>query len=46
MASRGMNLTFVALTIQNGEKVVELDQEEIEEENVKWEHAIVLYVEV
>lgn len=29
-AARGMNLTFIALTIQNGEKILELQQTNIE----------------
>ncbi|XP_070026139.1 uncharacterized protein [Nicotiana sylvestris] len=39
-----MNLKFIALTIKNGEKIVELDTDEVERETMKWKHAIVLYV--
>ncbi|XP_075092189.1 uncharacterized protein LOC142172463 [Nicotiana tabacum] len=39
-----MNLKFVAPMIKNGEKVVELDNTEVDRETTKWKHAIVLYV--
>lgn len=42
MASRGMNLQFIVPMIHEGEKIVQLDPEDIE--NEKWSSAIVLYV--
>ncbi|XP_019248547.1 PREDICTED: uncharacterized protein LOC109227808 [Nicotiana attenuata] len=41
---KGMNIQFIAPIIQNGEKIVKLDLEDVEQENDKWRSAIVLYV--
>nr|XP_009759342.1 PREDICTED: uncharacterized protein LOC104211900 [Nicotiana sylvestris] len=41
---KGMNLQFIAPIIQNGEKIVQLDPEDVEQENEKWRSVIVLYV--
>lgn len=42
--ARGMGLTYVAPMIQNGEKIVELQQAEVEKETEKWKMAVILYV--
>lgn len=42
-AARGMRLTYVASMIQNGEKIVELQQAEIEKKTEKWKMAVILY---
>ncbi|KAK6777836.1 hypothetical protein RDI58_024554 [Solanum bulbocastanum] len=39
-----MNLSYIPLVIQEGEVVVQLTKEDVEEENGVWEKAIVLYV--
>ncbi|XP_075085157.1 uncharacterized protein LOC142168375 [Nicotiana tabacum] len=44
LAMKGMNLQFIEPVTQNGEKIVKLDLEDIEQENDKWSSAIVLYV--
>ncbi|OIT00302.1 persulfide dioxygenase ethe1 -like, mitochondrial [Nicotiana attenuata] len=44
MAARDMNLSFVALIVKDGEKIIELNKEEIEKENAKWRQALILYV--
>ncbi|XP_070039159.1 uncharacterized protein [Nicotiana tomentosiformis] len=44
MAARGMNLTYIAPTIQDGEKIVELNKEEVEKGSAKWRQALILYV--
>ncbi|XP_019235091.1 PREDICTED: uncharacterized protein LOC109215473 [Nicotiana attenuata] len=44
LASRGMSLKFIAPIVKNGEKIIELDTNEIDRETMKWQHAIVLYV--
>ncbi|XP_075081709.1 uncharacterized protein LOC107826912 [Nicotiana tabacum] len=44
LAMKGMNLQFIAPIIQNGEKIVKLDLEDVEQENEKWSSVIVLYV--
>ncbi|XP_075098965.1 uncharacterized protein LOC142175862 [Nicotiana tabacum] len=44
MAARGMNLTCIAPSIQDGEKIIELNKEKIEKGNVKWWQALILYV--
>lgn len=41
---RGMNLSFVAPIIQNGETIVELAKNEVEKETEKWRNALILYV--
>ncbi|XP_009767593.1 uncharacterized protein [Nicotiana sylvestris] len=43
-AARGMRLSFVAPVIQNGEKIVELQNEEIEKEAEKWKTSVIMYV--
>ncbi|XP_009774607.1 uncharacterized protein [Nicotiana sylvestris] len=43
-AARGMGLSFVAPVIQNGEKIVELQKEEIEKEAEKWKITVIMYV--
>ncbi|XP_075110496.1 uncharacterized protein LOC142181498 [Nicotiana tabacum] len=43
-AARGMGLSFVAPVIQNREKIIELQQDEIEKEIEKWKMAVILYV--
>lgn len=43
-ASKGMNLNYVAPTIKDGQKVIQLELEDIEERNIKWGLAIILYV--
>lgn len=43
-AARGMRLTYVASMIQNGEKIVELHQAEIEKETEEWKMTVILYV--
>nr|XP_016465345.1 PREDICTED: uncharacterized protein LOC107788185 [Nicotiana tabacum] len=44
MAERGMNLTYIAPIIQDGEKIVELNKEEIEKGSAKWSQALIIYV--
>lgn len=39
-----MSLKFVEPVIKDGEKVIELDKEEIEKENSKWKQALIVYV--
>ncbi|XP_019232866.1 PREDICTED: uncharacterized protein LOC109213514 [Nicotiana attenuata] len=39
-----MGLTYVPPMIQNGEKIVELQQEEVEKETEKWKMAVIMYV--
>ncbi|XP_019260265.1 PREDICTED: uncharacterized protein LOC109238288 [Nicotiana attenuata] len=43
-AAKGMDLSFIAPIIKNGEVTVELCKEEIEEETQKWKLALILYV--
>ncbi|XP_070026452.1 uncharacterized protein [Nicotiana sylvestris] len=44
MAARGMNLSFIASIVKDGEKTIELNKEEIKRENAKWRQALILYV--
>ncbi|KAK4727450.1 hypothetical protein R3W88_032367 [Solanum pinnatisectum] len=44
LAARGMNLQFIAPVVKGGEKIVELQKEEVDKEILKWVNAIVLYV--
>ncbi|KAL3330500.1 hypothetical protein AABB24_034364 [Solanum stoloniferum] len=43
-AAKGMNLSYIPPLIQEGEVVVQLTKEDVEEENGVWEKTIVLYV--
>ncbi|XP_019241918.1 PREDICTED: geranylgeranyl transferase type-2 subunit beta 1-like [Nicotiana attenuata] len=44
LAMKGMNLQFIAPIVQNGEKMVKLEAEDVEQETEKWKNAIVIYV--
>ncbi|KAK4727178.1 hypothetical protein R3W88_032095 [Solanum pinnatisectum] len=44
LAAKGMNLSYISHVIQEGEVVVKLTEEDVEEENGVWAKAIVLYV--
>ncbi|XP_019235628.1 PREDICTED: uncharacterized protein LOC109215961 [Nicotiana attenuata] len=44
MAARGMNLSYIALIIQDGVKIVELNKEKIEKGSAKWRQSLILYV--
>ncbi|KAH0642180.1 hypothetical protein KY290_033780 [Solanum tuberosum] len=44
MATQGMNLNYIAPTVRNGEKIIELCKEEVEVETQRWKHALILYV--
>ncbi|XP_019250862.1 PREDICTED: uncharacterized protein LOC109229762 [Nicotiana attenuata] len=44
MAAKGMDLSFIAPTIKNGQVIVELSKEEVEEETQKWKQTLILYV--
>lgn len=44
LATRGMDLIYIAPIIVEGEKVVEIRTEDIVEEDTKWKPSIVLYV--
>ncbi|XP_019263541.1 PREDICTED: uncharacterized protein LOC109241271 [Nicotiana attenuata] len=39
-----MDLSFIAPTIKNGEVIIKLCKEEVEEETQKWKQALILYV--
>lgn len=39
-----MNLNFVAPIVKDGEKIIELSKEEVEQEIEKWKLALILYV--
>ncbi|XP_019267318.1 PREDICTED: uncharacterized protein LOC109244650 [Nicotiana attenuata] len=41
---KGMNLQFIAPIVQNGEKMVKLEADDVEQETEKWKNAIVIYV--
>lgn len=43
-AAKGMDLSFIAPTLKNGEVIVELCKEETEEDCQKWRQALILYV--
>ncbi|XP_060200266.1 uncharacterized protein LOC132628505 [Lycium barbarum] len=43
-ATRGMNLNYYAPVYKDGKCVVALEQEDIEEECVKWQKSLILYV--
>ncbi|KAG5581215.1 hypothetical protein H5410_051842 [Solanum commersonii] len=44
MAARGINLTYIAPIIVDGEKVVEILAEDLAEDDVKWKPSVVVYV--
>ncbi|KAG5615152.1 hypothetical protein H5410_014976 [Solanum commersonii] len=44
MAARGMNLTYIAPIIVDGEKVVEILAEDVAEDDVKWKPLVVVYM--
>ncbi|XP_070002865.1 uncharacterized protein LOC142165884 [Nicotiana tabacum] len=44
MAAKGMYLIIIPPTIQDGIKKVQLQQEVMEPENMKWQKAVILYV--
>ncbi|XP_019256828.1 PREDICTED: uncharacterized protein LOC109235244 [Nicotiana attenuata] len=44
LAMKGMNLQFIAPIVQNGEKMVKIEGEDVEQETAKWKNAIVIYV--
>ncbi|KAH0639330.1 hypothetical protein KY290_036591 [Solanum tuberosum] len=44
LAAKGMNLSYIPRVIQEGEMVVQLTEEDVEEENEVWVQAVVLYV--
>ncbi|KAJ8528169.1 hypothetical protein K7X08_021861 [Anisodus acutangulus] len=43
-AARGKNLSYIPPVIHNGEKISQLDKEEVDKEFAKWSHALILYV--
>lgn len=43
LAAKGMNLEYIAPIIQEGKKIVQLEQEDINEGTVKWKQSIILY---
>ncbi|XP_070035901.1 uncharacterized protein [Nicotiana tomentosiformis] len=43
-ASRGIKLSYIAPTIQEEIKIVELEKEEVDAEMEKWRRAVILYV--
>ncbi|XP_075083608.1 uncharacterized protein LOC142167344 [Nicotiana tabacum] len=44
LASRGMDLQYIVPMIKDGEKIVQSDLEDVEQENEKWNTTLVLYV--
>ncbi|XP_019244458.1 PREDICTED: uncharacterized protein LOC109224325 [Nicotiana attenuata] len=44
LAAKGMDLTYVPPVIQEGEVVVQIQEEDIVEEKQKWNRAIIMYV--
>lgn len=44
LATRGRELSYIAPIIIEGEKVSQLQQEEVERETAHWKHALILYV--
>lgn len=44
LTTKDMNLKYVAPTLKEGEKIIELDSEKIDRETTKWKHSIILYV--
>lgn len=44
LSARGVNLSYVAPTTKNGEKVVELNKDEVEKATEEWKQAIIFYV--
>lgn len=44
MAARGIDLVFIPPTIQDGISKVQLQQEEMEHENEKWQKVVILYI--
>ncbi|MCD9643771.1 hypothetical protein HAX54_031470 [Datura stramonium] len=44
LTNKGMDLSFVAPTVEDGRKVIQLLDTEVEKENEKWRKAVILYV--
>ncbi|XP_060169363.1 uncharacterized protein LOC132600313 [Lycium barbarum] len=44
MASKGLNLQFIALIIRDGVKIAQLEKQEVEKEAEQWTNALILYV--
>ncbi|XP_009782929.1 uncharacterized protein [Nicotiana sylvestris] len=44
MATRGMNLHYIAPTIKNGVNVVKLDKEVVERGTKRWKMAVIVYI--
>ncbi|XP_059285740.1 uncharacterized protein LOC132039223 [Lycium ferocissimum] len=43
LAAKGINLTYIPLVIQEGEVVVQLQEEDLEAENGKWKQAAIIF---
>lgn len=44
LATKGMNLSYIAPVVVEGEKIVKILPEDIKEEDEKWEPFLVMYV--
>nr|XP_016490849.1 PREDICTED: uncharacterized protein LOC107810572 [Nicotiana tabacum] len=44
IVAKGMNLTFIALQIGNGVKIVQLEKEKVDRGAEKWRNAVIMYV--
>lgn len=44
LSARGMSISYVAPTMKNGGKMVELNKDEVEKAIEEWKHALILYV--
>ncbi|KAG5616167.1 hypothetical protein H5410_015991 [Solanum commersonii] len=44
LSARGMNLSYVAPVEKNGEKVIELNKEQIQKATKEWKKSLILYV--
>ncbi|KAF3637456.1 putative protein DOWNSTREAM OF FLC-like [Capsicum annuum] len=44
LSANGVSLNYVAPVMKNGEKIIELNKEEIEKATEEWKQALILYV--
>lgn len=44
LSAKGMSLNYVAPIMKNGEKVIELNKEEVDKATEEWKQALILYV--